>query len=235
MNFKTPFEIKNGYLPNISNIQVFGSLVYYKLKGLQGNTKIGPKAELGILIGYGENSANYKIWELKRRIPIWVRDLKIIENSFLKASNEPTKIPKELNREEYIDLFEAVNSDLKQLKETNNGLLTDNAIKEVNPPSQNNKNNNETIDELATEQHLLNNPVKNRRLIKVANNNSISNLRTIKNNSDSDVDELANILVNITNINKEPSTFKQAITSPEKIEWLKSIKAEIEELERQNT
>ena len=83
MNFKTPFEIKNGYLPNISNIQVFGSLVYYKLKGLQGNTKIGPKAELGILIGYGENSANYKIWELKRRIPIWVRDLKIIENIYM--------------------------------------------------------------------------------------------------------------------------------------------------------
>lgn len=50
-------------------------------------------------------------------------------------------------------------------------------------------------------------------------------------NDNEDIDDLALMV----SINKEPNTFKQAISSDRKLEWQMAMKAEIDELERQNT
>jgi len=33
LNFKTPYEIKYNEKPNINNIKIWGSIIYYKIKG----------------------------------------------------------------------------------------------------------------------------------------------------------------------------------------------------------
>ena len=61
-------------------------------------------------------------------------------------------------------------------------------------------------------------------------NNNTSESNTLDNDS---LDELALVLLN--NINNEPKTYKQAINSLNKQEWLNAINNEIKELESQNT
>ena len=51
---------------SINNIKIWGSITYYKIKGPK-QSKLEPQAEKGILIGYGENNNNYKVFNLKLR------------------------------------------------------------------------------------------------------------------------------------------------------------------------
>ena len=60
LGFKTPYKAKNGEKPDITNIKVFGSLVYFKQKRLDLK-KLNPCRVLGILIGYSIDCNNYKI------------------------------------------------------------------------------------------------------------------------------------------------------------------------------
>ena len=60
LSYKTPYEAKNSVKPDISNIKVFGSLVYFKYKRLDLK-KLDPCSSLGILIGYGIDCNNYKV------------------------------------------------------------------------------------------------------------------------------------------------------------------------------
>ena len=61
-------------------------------------------------------------------------------------------------------------------------------------------------------------------------NSDISESNTLDNES---LDELALVLLN--NINNEPKTYKQAIKSLNKQDWLNAMNNEIKELESQNT
>lgn len=86
LDYKTPYEAYYGIKPNINNIKTFGSLVYFKRKG-PTTIKLAQKGILGLLIGFGTDSSHYKVYDLEYNRPIWVRDLKILENSFLPSSN----------------------------------------------------------------------------------------------------------------------------------------------------
>ena len=63
---KTPYEVINNKLPDVSKIKVFGSLVFYYIPKEQARTtKITPRAEPGILVGYA--GSGYQIWNPYRR------------------------------------------------------------------------------------------------------------------------------------------------------------------------
>jgi hypothetical protein len=78
---KTPDEMKNNRKPNISHIQVFGSIVYFKNKG-NHILKLDPKAKKGLLMGFGQNI--YRIYDIESKRIIISRDIKILENYFIK-------------------------------------------------------------------------------------------------------------------------------------------------------
>jgi transposase InsO family protein len=51
--FTTPYEAKTGEKPDLSNIKTWGSIAYKKES--IGISKLDPKAELYILVGWGSN------------------------------------------------------------------------------------------------------------------------------------------------------------------------------------
>jgi hypothetical protein len=201
INYKTPFELKYNTKPDISNIRVWGSIAYYKNKG-NNIKKLDPRANKGLLIGYGQNQ--YRIWDIELKRPIWSRDVKILENNFINSN--------------------------KNTNNTSHNTSNINSIEvELNTTSNNTNNQINQIDQID--------------LISYNNNNTSNNIInttpstiTIDNDNNDDnnsLDELALVLLN--NINNEPKTYKQALESLNKQEWLNAMNTEITELEAQNT
>ena len=215
ISHKTPYELRYNEKPNISNIKVWGSITYYKNKG-NNIKKLEPRANKGILIGYGQNQ--YRIWNLELNKPIWSRDIKILENNFIKtnntiSSNPSNEIELEINNNnnnhENCDIkFNFDNYDFKNTNYDNsdNNENSDNNDNNGNNDYNNNDDNND-------------------------NNNNITNINNYDNNES--LDELALVLLN--NIDNEPRTYKQALESLNKQEWINVMNNEIEELESQNT
>ena len=51
IQFKTPYKALYNIKPNITNIKVFGSIIFYKNK-IIGLKKLDPRARKGILLGF---------------------------------------------------------------------------------------------------------------------------------------------------------------------------------------
>ena len=218
LGYKTPYEFKNGELPNIGNIKVFGSLVYFKRKGLNNVTKLDKRGILGILIGYGTNSSHYKIQDLENNKAIWTRDLYIIENRFLKPNNSNiTANTRNSTTEVIVDSITSIE---------NTTSNNDNSISNENTRST--PSNTSTIYDEDDENDIISTIRPN------STNNPQSSSRTaiLDASYSNEVDDL--ILV-ITNINKEPTTYTKAIKGPDSDNWLKAMKAEVVELEAQKT
>jgi len=142
--------VANNIKPNIDNIKIWGLITYYKIKGPK-RSKLEPQAEKGILVGYGEDNNNYKVFDLKLRRIIWLRDVKILEGQFLKE-----KQIKHVSFQEEVEEIEAEGFDITDTPYNNNSNNS-------NKNNLNNQNNN----------NLNNNNSNN------SNNNNNSNTRII--------------------------------------------------------
>ncbi|GBN70133.1 Retrovirus-related Pol polyprotein from transposon TNT 1-94 [Araneus ventricosus] len=58
---KTPIEIWTGYRPSVRHFRIFGSLAHVYIPSLRLN-KLQPKADVGIMIGYGIKTRGYRVW-----------------------------------------------------------------------------------------------------------------------------------------------------------------------------
>jgi hypothetical protein len=67
LKYKTPFEMKYKIKPNIDNIRIWGSKAYYKIKGPNRNNKLAEQAAEGILIGFGQDSHIYKVFDTNKQ------------------------------------------------------------------------------------------------------------------------------------------------------------------------
>jgi hypothetical protein len=149
IEFKTPYEMKFKNKPDISNIRIFGSIAYYKNK--TKTNKLEPKANKGILIGYGSNQ--YRIWDLENKKPVWSRDVKILEGQFLLPTINNTA--PQSNEDSVIIENHSTNSTTTIA----NPIAEQNEIDEVDQIQTHNNNNNnnnipdniydDSIDELA--------------------------------------------------------------------------------------
>src|SRR6185312_8031625 len=208
LNNKTLYELKYNSKPNISNIRVWGSITYYKNKG-SNIKKLEPKANKGILIGYSQNQ--YRIWDFNLNKPIWSRDVKILENQFEFNNNLIKESNTILNNEISLESSNNTNSIINN----NSELNTEGSETSSNTLSSNTINNNSTeLDKV--------------ELINPEYNSLDSSL-------DDSLDELALVLLNNSNINNEPNTYKQAIESINKQDWINAMNSEIKELENQKT
>ncbi len=214
LGYKTPYEAKNGEKPDITNIKVFGSLAYFKNKR-PNLKKLDPRGTLGILIGYGTDCNNYKVWDTEHNRPIWTRDIHIMENCFLPlntttlSSNQSSNQPKAL-------------LDLSTITLNSNGS------------SNTNQNIRQSIESTPTRSSSYTIEEDELNLNSHTNNPQPSIVRKVKLNA-SNVTEADELILVITNTNKEPTTYKKALSSPDALHWLKAMKAEINELEAQYT
>jgi hypothetical protein len=119
ISYKTPYEIMYKRKPNISNIYTFGSITYYKNKG-NNITKLEPRANKAILLGYNENV--YKLWDLEKHKAIWSRDIKVLENKYIK---DTTKNTTSTNNIQEISLSTRPKDNIKD------NINTDNTIKDI--------------------------------------------------------------------------------------------------------
>ena len=163
LNYKTPYEAKFGCQPDISYIKTFGSLVYFKRKPVIKLNKLDQRGILGILVGYGINSVNYYIWDLENSRPIWVRDLKILENIFLSLKDPINYKYNTLlrlkvfggNNTISIELLDNYNTTTGSV-DTNNLRLQDiGSIYNDQNSAINNNNNNSTISILGSSVDIL--------------------------------------------------------------------------------
>ena len=70
----TPFERWYGREPDVSHLRTFGSLAFAHVPD-EKRKKLDPKATEGIMVGYGDSSRVYKIWDPVSRTIITSRDV----------------------------------------------------------------------------------------------------------------------------------------------------------------
>jgi len=88
----TPYEKKTGVKPDISFIRIFGSITFYKVKGLDSHNKLKAKANKAVLIGFTDNAEVYKLWDIELRKVVYSRDVEIIEGNFYTFDNCSTEV-----------------------------------------------------------------------------------------------------------------------------------------------
>ena len=93
----TPFELWHGSEPDVSHLRTFGSPVFVHVPD-ERRRKLDPKAKEGIMVGYGDSSRVYKIWDPVARNIITSRDVVFDE----KLIFENTSVPEE---KEYYSLL----------------------------------------------------------------------------------------------------------------------------------
>lgn len=207
IGYLTPYEAKTGLKPDISSIRIWGSVAYRVMPEI-GRKKLDARAKPYILIGYGSNQ--YKLLELATRKTIWVRDAYILEGKFqsdISENNQELVITSEQSAEE----SDQPKVDADQLVEEQ--LALENPQPVVQPQ------------EIELPQIQPDQPARNQETSTY--DDFISQLNQY---ADLDV-EMETALPTING----PSTYREALESPEASKWKQAMEIELEELKRQNT
>ena len=97
IGYKTPFEAKYGYKPDVSNIRIWGSLVYKKEpKEFLG--KLDSRVQQYYLVGYISKNL-YRLIDIKTNKVTTARDVQILEGVFNdQAPDEGLQLDEEIGR-----------------------------------------------------------------------------------------------------------------------------------------
>lgn len=238
LNKRSPYEIYYGYKPNIYTIKTWGSLAYYHTN--MARPKLSPTKREAILIGYSDHG-HYKLYDYTQRGIVWSRDVIILENQFrltkatsIKDTSQALKEAFNESRYRQRDISEESDS-----RDTGQVPTHINEPTRANKPTRANSPNTRQYDVYRTRAYakeLASNP--NHKIeVQIPTNNDVT--YTIKDSILSDcLGTIANSDANYlltTSISSEPSSYYEAINSLNKDDWLKAMKSEIDELERQDT
>lgn len=132
----TPAEIWHKRKPNVSNLRVFGSTVYYHIPK-EKRSKLDFKSEKGMMLGYTNNG--YRIWNMKEQKVIFSRDVIFDENCFYFKKeviriNDDQEIDKQSENKKNLNNLR----DLSQTKFEENTVSND--IDENKEPIESNEN-----------------------------------------------------------------------------------------------
>jgi hypothetical protein len=210
LSFKTPFELAFGKKPDISEIRIWGSLIYKKNAETKG--KLEPRASSYYLIGYIAPTI-YKLFDLKSKKTTTSRDIIVHEGKFNNIQNgqnqdlEESRIPEEpisIESEDELD------------------YSTDNAM-------------DTSEDELANP--TITKPSKSTKIKKCENSKMGGikvNAQNPKNATEFN-DTINHYILASNSILEDPNSYNQAISSPHKTEWNKAMEAELATLNQFET
>lgn len=85
LNGKTPYELFNNVVPNVSYFKTFGCTAYYLDN--KPNHKFSPRSKKGIFVGYSENSKAFRIYNPEEKRFIVSRSVKFFEECDIKSCN----------------------------------------------------------------------------------------------------------------------------------------------------
>lgn len=105
---KTPFEIFFGIKPNVEHLKIYGSRVFVRVPEVLRKSKWDDKAQLGVLVGYNENS--YRVL-LKNRI-INARHVKVVEDNIQLICLEKLDDQREENKDLDNDVTSNVSNEM---------------------------------------------------------------------------------------------------------------------------
>lgn len=76
---KTPLELWTGKKPDVSNLRVFGSPAMVHVPKVK-RTKWQKKSKKMILVGYGDNTKGYRLYDCHTNTVITSRDVVVLED-----------------------------------------------------------------------------------------------------------------------------------------------------------
>jgi len=81
VNEKTPIEAWSGIQPSAKHLKVFGSICYSHVPSVK-RSKLEPKGELGIFIGYSSQAKGYRVFNLQTKSISIRRDVVVDEHAY---------------------------------------------------------------------------------------------------------------------------------------------------------
>lgn len=225
IDYKTPYELKNGIKPDISNIRTWGSLTYKK-EPKELLSKLDNRASPYYLIGYGSNQ--YKLLDVSNYTAVYARDVKILEGNFYNKDSPNTEV---------LEIIEE--KDLEDLKTNNN------KAEELETNSPNRGRNLLDYNKVPRERAPSPQVVIESKKQYINSSKDLEDLNldySYKEKTDpnsSDYRQVYNQLLEEALISRgeEPNSFKDVLSldSPEKENYLGAMKLEVSTLNKLNT
>jgi len=257
LDFKTPFSLANECEPYTDHIKVWGSTVYYcENKHI---TKLQPRNQKGILVGYSLSSDHYQVWDTQKKKVVYSRDVTVLEGDFDQRKNSklPLSENQDLNKQDQSrdpiqQRFEIPTSlDLKKqdldMDGTNpNSLLPeqqdlDNIDPDANFIDSNKNQDTETntvegntdlqdqLPQKGKDDFRDSHEVEKRILHTISDTLLADYVLDYSKNTKSKSDFI------LTAVDKEPNTYQQAMQSQYRDEWQRACEDEVEGLKSQDT
>jgi hypothetical protein len=79
--WRTPLELWNGTIPNVSYYRVYGCKAYYHVPD-HNRHKLDPKSREAVFVGYEPHSKGYTLWDSRSRSLVSSRDVTFDEKTF---------------------------------------------------------------------------------------------------------------------------------------------------------
>ncbi|PKI74463.1 hypothetical protein CRG98_005145 [Punica granatum] len=79
VKMKTPLEAWSGVKPSLSNLKKFGRICYTYIPSVKQD-KLDQKGEVGVFIGYNEQSKAYRVYQQSNGRVLIRRDIKFLED-----------------------------------------------------------------------------------------------------------------------------------------------------------
>ena len=237
----TPLEKATNKRPNLAKVELFGAKCY---RYIQNKTKLEPRAIVGVFVGYHESSPAKQIYDPETGAIHNVKDVKFLNEMFYKQNILETRITAE-NNENDRSGRESADSPIRPNR--NNGIpdsdndnterVRDTQCLTQSPQPQLNEHYNlrqrNTVDYTDFNVNMHNIYSIDRDASQTIESNesithSIFNIYLEQNMlSNYNFLSCSNINHSIINV---PNTFKQAMQSPEREQWIKAMDGEMESL-----
>lgn len=167
---KTPYEIWNGKVPNISYLRTFGCIAYYHVpKNLRN--KLQPSGKKAIMLGYSRERVGYRLFDIESKIIIEERNVNFDEiqkgSYYLKEFNR-NKEYEYWNIEDIINILDDNKSDNSNNNNSDREVEFDNQRENSEIESINDSDDNDIQDNVESidDQNEEENRVQNREIVR---------------------------------------------------------------------
>lgn len=218
----TPFEVWSGSPPNVNYLKVFGSKAVALIKQ-PGRSKFSPKGKEYFMVGYSEESKAYRLYDKNTRRVIKSRDVQFLEPNANACLDN-------FNNSDFVSVEPLEVSNFS----TNDGVTTDHGEGEekiiavdINDVAKSKAGSNPIGDDLvcSDEEFFDTNEVLP-ELLKIGPGRPRKILSGLRGRPTKQY----NVLNSLTDVQNDPVSVQEALTSDDSALWLESMKKEYDSL-----